>query len=145
MSEIEVTFHPHTKSELFDTVLESYPTLAANLQRDLKIYLATGQLFPHFGKVEIYTQPPLAYAAKLWHMHLALPPDTFRATDSQMFRVCKKGKPGKDAALVYAQGLFEEHRYCILAVLHPDAHGKAREEKIMRFLAHLAKEFRDAN
>ncbi|WP_312480751.1 type II toxin-antitoxin system YafO family toxin [Stutzerimonas nitrititolerans] len=64
---------------------------------------------------------------------------------AQPDRKCRKGAPHKDAALVYVRGELEESKYCILGVLYPDAHAKARADKIMRYLARLAKEWRDEN
>ncbi|MCW7764213.1 type II toxin-antitoxin system YafO family toxin [Photorhabdus luminescens] len=43
-----------------------------------------------------------------------------------------------DACLVYVQGLLEENKYSLLAIMHPDAHGKARNPKIMSYLARIA-------
>ncbi|HEH4496551.1 type II toxin-antitoxin system YafO family toxin, partial [Pseudomonas aeruginosa] len=44
---------------------------------------------------------------------------------------------------VYVQGLFEENRYSLLALLHPDAHGKASQREMMTCLARVASRFRD--
>lgn len=77
------------------------------------------------------------------HIHIMLPPGLFPENLGQMDRTCRKGAPDKDAALVYVRGELEENHYCILGVLYPNAHAKAREEKTMRYLARLAQKFRD--
>lgn len=145
MPEIEVTYHPETYGELFEEVLKGYPGFAEGLRLDFLDYASGKKLPRYFGKDEVYTHPHLAYTIKLQHIHLALPPDVFPKGMAQGDRKCKRGKPGQDAALVYVRGLYEDHRYCLLAVLHPNAHGRAKEDRIMNYLSRLAKEFRDQN
>jgi len=142
--EPEVEYHPEVYQEIVNHALKGHPGFADKLLRDFKAYIKTGVPPRYFGKVEIYTDPPLAYAARLFHMHLALPPARFKNVN-QRFRVCEMNKPQHDAALVYVQGELEEHRYSLLAVLYPDAHGMARVDHVMNRLARLAKEFRDTN
>lgn len=59
------------------------------------------------------------------HIHLRLPSSLFPANLPQQDRVCRKGAPERDAALVYVRGELEENRYCIFGVFYPDAHAKA--------------------
>lgn len=144
MPEIEVIYHPATYKELFEDVLVGYPGFAEALRLDFMDY-AAGGLPRYFGKDDVYERPHLAFIVKLQHIHLALPPDVFPRGVPQRNRKCKMGKPGRDAALVYVRGLYEDHRYCLLAVLHPDAHGRARDDRIMKYLSRLAKDWRDMN
>ncbi|WP_024696143.1 type II toxin-antitoxin system YafO family toxin [Pseudomonas syringae] len=144
MSEIEVSFHPDLYNALIEDVLKDFPDFAEALLEDFREY-KSGGLPDYFGKDDLYLHPPLAYSVKLWHIHLAMPPEKFPRGMAQRDRKCRKGNPHQDAALVYVQGLYEENRYCILTVLHPDAHSKARENQVIGYLARLAKEFRDAN
>ncbi|MFV1943909.1 type II toxin-antitoxin system YafO family toxin [Pseudomonas luteola] len=145
MSDIEVEFHEETYRELFQEVLKDYPGLADQIKRDFTRYIATGIPAEYFGKVDLYLQPPLAYDARLWHMHLAIAPFKFPLNRPQQDRKCRLGDPGNDAALVYVQGLLEENKYRLLAIFYPDAHAKAKQHKIMSYLARLAKDFRDNN
>jgi mRNA interferase YafO len=145
MLDIEVTYHPDTYKELFEDVLRDYPGFTDGLRLDFADYASGKKLPIYFGKDDVYTHPYLAYTVKLQHIHLALPPDKFKKSTQQADRKCKRGRPGQDAALVYVRGLYEDHRYCLLAVLHPDAHGRARDDRIMSYLSRLAKEFRDQN
>jgi len=79
------------------------------------------------------------------HIHICIPPALFPKNVPQHDRVCKMGRPGDDAALIYVQGELYEDRYLILAFLWPDAHTKARDISTMQYLARLAKEWRDNN
>ncbi|MBU1806364.1 MAG: type II toxin-antitoxin system YafO family toxin [Gammaproteobacteria bacterium] len=145
MQEVTVEFHPETYEEFFSQPLVCYPTLAEDIKLDFIRYKAEGFLPDYFGCDVPYTQPHIVFAAQLMHIHLCLPPDFFPPNLPQFDRKCRKGAAHKDAALVYVRGELEEGRYCILGVLYPDAHAKARNEKIMRYLARLAKTFRDEN
>lgn len=145
MDQITAVYHPETYSEFFEEPLKDFPTLAENLKADFVLYKTRGDLPSYFGCDVPYIQPHLAFTTQLMHIHLQLPPNSFPAGLPQFDRKCKKGQPQNDAALVYVRGELEENRYCILGVLHPDAHAKARSEKIMRYLARLAKKFRDEN
>ncbi|MGN8247699.1 type II toxin-antitoxin system YafO family toxin [Pseudomonas sp. SMV7] len=145
MEPITAVYHPETYAEFFSQPLKDFPSLADNLLADFINYKSGRGLPSYFGCDVPYTQPHLAYTAQLMHIHLQLPPHAFPEGVPQFDRKCKKGQPQNDAALVYVRGELEENRYCILGVLHPDAHAKARSEKIMRYLARLAKKFRDEN
>lgn len=52
------------------------------------------------------------------HIHLRLPPSLFPANLPQQDRVCRKGAPERDAALVYVRGELEDNRYCIFGVFY---------------------------
>lgn len=145
MEEVTVEFHPDTYDEFFAVSLANYPGLAEDLRKDFLLYKSEDKLPSYFGCDVPYTQPQLAFIAHLMHIHLCLPPDFFPPNLPQFDRKCRKGAPDKDAALVYVRGEMEENRYCLIGVLYPDAHSKARQEKIMRYLARLAKKFRDEN
>lgn len=145
MDTVSVEFHPISFAEFFTQPLVNYPTLAADLKADFVAYKGAGVLPSYFGCDVPYTQPQLAFNAQLMHIHLRLPPDFFPPNLPQHDRKCRKGEPENDAALVYVRGELEENRFCILGVLYPNAHAKARDEKIMRYLARLAKEFREKN
>lgn len=145
MGHVKAGYHEATYEEFFAKPLEQFPTLAQDLLSDFLRYKAEGKLPSYFGRDVAYTHPQLALNAHLMHIHLCLPPDFFPPNLPQFDRKCRMGAPHKDAALVYVRGDLEEDTYCLIAVLHPDAHGQARQEKIMRYLARLAKEFRDQN
>tara|TARA_Y100000780_G_C13570543_1_gene372716 strand:+ start:683 stop:853 length:171 start_codon:yes stop_codon:yes gene_type:complete len=51
--------------------------------------------------------------------------------------------PDQDAALVYVQGELEEDHYCLLAILYPNAHQQARDNRTIAYLARLAQDFKD--
>lgn len=136
MGSVIAEFHPETFDAFFADPLKDFPSLADDLLADFILYKSTDQLPATFGRDAPYTEPWAAYNAGIMHIHLKLPPDSFPPKKPQIDRTT-------DTALVYVRGELEENRYLILAVLHPDAHAKAREEKIMRYLARLAKTFRD--
>ncbi|WP_312921151.1 type II toxin-antitoxin system YafO family toxin [Stutzerimonas nitrititolerans] len=145
MSDVTVVIHPLTKSEFFTQPLAAFPGLIADLEKDFVAYKSGGRLPSYFGCDVPYTQPAAVFNAQLMHIHLCLPPDFFPPNIPQFDRKCRKNAPHKDSALVYVRGELEESRYCILGVLYPQAHAKARNEKMMKYLARLAKEWRDEN
>ncbi|MCV3851688.1 type II toxin-antitoxin system YafO family toxin [Pseudomonas aeruginosa] len=140
-----VEFNPETYAELFQDVLKDFPSLLDGLCRDFARYIESDRLWlpPYFGRDVPYVVPQEAYRAGLMHIHIAIPPTVFPANRPQRDRTCPNGAPQQDAALVYVQGLFEETRYSLLALLHPDAHGKARQREMMTYLARVASRFRD--
>ncbi|WP_317987433.1 type II toxin-antitoxin system YafO family toxin [Photorhabdus antumapuensis] len=113
--------------------------------RDFKHYKETGEVPDYFGRDVAYTQPEAAYKSCMMHIHLCFPPDSFPKNRVQYYRTCKSNSPENDACLVYVQGLLEENKYSLLAIMHPDVHGKARNPKIMSYLARIAQDFRDNN
>lgn len=145
MPAVTVEIHPATKAEFFTQVLAAYPTLIRDLAADFEAYKGRGVLPSYFGCDVAYTEPTSAYNAHMMHIHLCLPPDHFKPNTPQFDRKCPMNAPHKDVALVYVRGELEENRFCILAVLHPNAHAKARDEKMMKYLARMAKDFRDKN
>ncbi|WP_312452691.1 type II toxin-antitoxin system YafO family toxin [Stutzerimonas nitrititolerans] len=145
MGSVIAEFHPDSFEEFFTGPLVAHPSLAEDILKDFIRYKSEGVLPSYFGCDVPYTQPQLAFNVNLMHIHLCLPPDSFPDKLPQPDRKCRKGAPHKDAALVYVRGELEEGKYCILGVLYPDAHAKARADKIMRYLARLAKEWRDEN
>lgn len=142
-----VTYHPATFDEFFSRVDEKHPGLSASLVEDFKLYVDSGRgIVPkYFGRDAPYMQPHEAERAHLSHIHIKLPPGEFKQNVAQYYRVCSWGNPMEDAALVYVRGWLEEDRYMLLAFLWPDAHGLARRRPVMRYLSHLASEWRDQN
>lgn len=145
MSAISVEFHPTSYKEFFADVLVNFPGLDEEILRAFENYKTTGVATGRIGRDAPYVRPEAAFQAKLMHIHIKLPPGEFPPNLPQIDRVCRRGAPHRDAALVYVRGELEENRYCLLAFLHPDGHAKAREEKLMRYLARLAQKFRDEN
>lgn len=141
---IIVEYSPETYDDLFKDVLTNYPTVLSSLRDDFHTYIASNRLTlpSYFGRDVCYTQPYEAYLACLMHIHIAIPPTVFPTNKPQNDRKCPQD-PNKDAALVYAQGLFDEDRYVLIAMLHPGAHDKASNDKIMKRLSGVAKRFRD--
>jgi mRNA interferase YafO len=145
MATVSAEFHPFTYKELFVDVLADFPGLDKDIRAAFVDYKSTGIAGGRIGRDAPYVWPEAAFKSRLMHIHLKLPPGNFPENLPQIDRVCRKGAPERDAVLVYVGGWLEEDRYCLLAVLHPDGHAKAREEKLMRYLARLAQKFRDEN
>ncbi|MEE1922413.1 type II toxin-antitoxin system YafO family toxin [Pseudomonas sp. 148P] len=143
----EVSFHPETFEVFFLPVDARYPGLSETLKAEFIRYIESDRLHipAIFGRDAPYTQPASALQACLMHIHVRIPPARFRQGVAQRDRVCRKGRPGEDAALVYVPGELYENRILILAFLWPDAHGKARDREIMRYLSRLANEWRSQN
>lgn len=139
-----VEFNPETYAELFEPILASYPLLLGNLLKDFATYIDSGRLKapPYFGCDVPYVAQHEAYVAGLMHIHIAIPPVVFAANRPQSDRKCPRD-PNTDAALVYAQGLYDEDRYTLIALLYPSAHAKAANRQIILRLARIAGRFRD--
>ncbi|WP_416769262.1 type II toxin-antitoxin system YafO family toxin [Pseudomonas sp. RHF3.3-3] len=144
---VEVSFHPKTFAEFFEPVDVQHPGFSSALKNEFERYIGSNRscLPSIFGRDAPYTQPSLALQACMMHIPVRIPPARFREGTPQRDRVCKAGRPGEDAALVYVPGELYENRYLILAFLWPDAHGKARNQAAMKYLARLAKEWREKN
>lgn len=142
---IIVEYSPDTYDDLFKDVLSNHPTILSALRDDFYTYIASNRMTlpTYFGCDVPYTHPHEAYVVGLMHIHIAIPPSVFPTSKPQFDRKCPLGDPTKDAALVYAQGLYDEDRYVLIAMLHPGAHDRARTEKIIKRLAGVAKRFRD--
>lgn len=96
------------------------------------------------GLMRNMARPP-AIAGCIEHIHLCIPPRNFPKRQKQGQRKCRKGEPENDVALVYARGLFENHRFCIIGILMPDAHEQANNNELMTWLGRLGREFRSEN
>ncbi|HHJ4352028.1 TPA: type II toxin-antitoxin system YafO family toxin [Citrobacter freundii] len=142
---LEASINPATKAEFFDEVFLKFPELEASIIDDFLRYKATGDLPQYFGRDVAYTQPYGAFRAGLMHIHLCLPPNKFPENRPQPDRVCNKGDPNNDACLVYVQGELYENKYSLIAIMHPDAHGKARKHDVMSYLARIAQNYKDEN
>lgn len=144
---VEVLFHKGTFAEFFEPIDIMHPGLSSILQSEFTRYMASDRtsLPSIFGKDDAYMQPPQAVRACLMHIHIKIPPARFPANLPRQQRKCPRGIPGEDAALIYVPGELEEHRYLLLALLWPDAHGKARDRTIMRYLSRIATDWRDKN
>ncbi|MBM0140170.1 type II toxin-antitoxin system YafO family toxin [Pseudomonas cannabina] len=139
-----VEYNPETYDELFKPIIASYPTLLGSLLADFAGYIDSGRLEAplYFGCDVPYVKQHEAYVAGLMHIHLAIPPVVFPKNRPQADRKCPRN-PSTDAALVYAQGLYYEDRYTLIALLYPSAHAKAADRKIILRLAAVAARFRD--
>lgn len=145
MDEIEVTINEQTRNQFFGDLFQKHLDLEAKLLKDFKKYKSGEGIPSYFGRDVSYVKPYSAEKACLMHIHLKIPPDKFPDDRVQYYRTHKKGNPKKDICLVYVQGLIEDHRYSIIAILHPDAHLKAQDYKFMDELAQIAQKFRDEN
>lgn len=145
MDHIEVSINDYTKESFFSEAFLRFPELESSILQDFQRYKATSELPSYFGRDVAYTQPHSAFRSGLMHIHLCLPPNTFPKNRPQNDRVCKRNDPDNDACLVYVQGELYENRYSLIAIMHPDAHEKARKHEIMSYLSRVAQDFRDNN
>lgn len=143
--DVLVEFNSETYQRFFAGVLAEYPDLLDNLKQDFTDYIQSDRrrLPDYFGKDSPYLDPPAKAEVGLMHIHIAMPPNTFKSRQ-QHARKCRKGDPGQDAALVYVQGQLYDNHYSLIALLHPDAHGQARKPGTMRYLTEVAERFIDA-
>ncbi len=144
MDEVEVGFHKDTYDCYIKPVDIDSPGFADRLLADFKVYKQTfGAYLPnYFGRDAYYHQPPQV-ANCLQHIHLCIPPRKFKVNRLQSDRVCKIGVPGHDVALVYAQNMYDVHKYVIIGVLTPDAHKSARNNELMMRLGGIARAYKN--
>ncbi|KFF48094.1 hypothetical protein GY26_15990 [Gammaproteobacteria bacterium MFB021] len=130
---------------VFDELADQSPGLRDALVEDFRRFIESGKTdYPnYFGRQSIYNFPVEAERAHLCHMHLALPPRTFSKGRSLMDRTNPRD-PEQDACLVYCEHYLWEGRVLLLNILYPDAHGKARNKRLMRYLAREAQAFQDS-
>ncbi|MGR2708908.1 type II toxin-antitoxin system YafO family toxin [Pseudomonas sp. AU10] len=141
-----VDYNQETYKTLFQPITQQYQSLLSGIQADFTTYIKSNRLKvpSYFGCDVPYVKHQGAYKAGLMHIHLAIPPVVFAKNKPQSDRKCPmNGNPNHDAALVYVQGLYEVDRYSLIAILHPGAHGKANDRKVMNYLAEVAVRFRD--
>lgn len=146
MDLVEVVFHPCTYDRFFKPLEASHPRLLEVLVEDFRRYQQTlrDDLPDYFGLDAEYGSPP-EIAGCIEHIHLCIPPRTFAKHKRQFDRRCRQGDPENDVALVYARGLFDSHKFCLIAILMPDAHGQCRNNELMLYLGRLGREFRNDN
>lgn len=144
--EVEASYHPGTYDRFFLPLESAHPKLMDVLLADFKRYQQSDRqdLPDYFGYDAEYGKPD-EIAGLVEHIHLRIPPRTFRRRDKQFFRKCKRNDPKNDIALVYVRGLYEMHRFCILGILLPDAHRKAHNRPLMLEFGQLARDFRRDN
>jgi len=146
---LDVSFHPDT-AYLFENFSKDFPGLMANLESDFTEYmhyfLGDSETIPaRFGKDSPYTKPGIIASAGLMHIHICVPPRVGFSSKRLDKRVCLVSEPERDAALVYTQHLYDEERYCILALLYPYAHKLADEKgSLIQYLANLSRQFRES-
>lgn len=142
---VNVEFNSETYDEFFKGILKEYPELLGNLEQDFADYIESDRLSvpDYFGRDAPYMRPESAVNTGLMHIHIAIPPTIFPNNRAQYYRTCPKDAPQQDAALIYTQGLYEEDRYSLIALLHPSAHAQARDYQTMRYLIAVAERFRD--
>jgi len=143
---VEVSFHPDTYDRFFKPLEASHPGFLEQLVEDFRRYQGSmrEELPDYFGFDAEYGSPA-QIAGCIEHIHLCIPPRSFAGHKRQYDRKCRKGEPENDIALVYARGLFEHHRFCIIALLMPDAHEQGRSESLMVYLGQLGRRFRNDN
>lgn len=139
---VEIIIHDdlkHTLAELSREIEEFDGVgFADDLRSDFERYIGSQKTeAPHyFGRDAPYMQPPQAYRAMLCHLHLELPPSTFKHSQAQYHQT-------SDTFIVYCQHEIYEQRVLIIDILHPNAHSKSKDNRLMRYLAQIAQQFHD--
>jgi mRNA interferase YafO len=144
---VDVCFHSETFDLFFKPVDVKHPGLSETLRSEFVRYIDSdrAELPSIFGKDVPYMQPVQAAQACMMHIHIKIPPAIFPRNTPQHNRVCQRGKPGEDAALIYVPGELYENRFLILAFFWPDAHGRAKDRATMKKLARVAQAWRNQN
>ncbi|MCS0734459.1 type II toxin-antitoxin system YafO family toxin [Escherichia coli] len=145
--QISVTYHPETYEHFFAPVFAVFPELEQSIIKDFTQYKATGMLPGYFGRDTLYDRPEDVKDAKMWHLHLELGNNKFPKPSGRMStstdQVTLQWYRTSDSCLVYAQNELNENCYSLLAVFHPYAHEEARNYRQIRYLAGLAREFKE--
>lgn len=146
MDEVEVVFHPATYDEYFKPLEISHPGFVEVLLEDFKRYQQSmrDDLPDYFGFDAPYGSPP-EIAGCIEHIHLCVPPRAFPKRAKQFKRLCRKGDPVNDIALVYTRGRIDFHKFCIIGILMPDAHARQNSNALMLRLGRLGRIFRNEN
>ncbi len=146
MPAVDAQYHPSTYSEFFEPLDLTHAGFTLQLLEDFKRYQSSqrSDLPDYFGYDSDYGWPA-EIAGCLQHIHLCIPPNAFDPRRPQAYRKCRREDPQNDIALVYAQGLYETHRYSLIGLFAPDAHGKCKEQSLMLRLGRLGRRFRNDN
>lgn len=146
MDPVEVSFHPSTYDRYFKPLEASHPGFLDVLVADFTRYQQSmrNDLPDYFGFDAEYGSPA-AIAGCLEHIHLCIPPNKFDSRRPQAYRKCKEEDPANDIALLYARGLFETHRFCIIGILMPSAHDLHKNNELMSELGGYARRFQRDN
>lgn len=146
MELVDVCFHSATYDLFFKPLESSHPELMNVLLEDFRRYQQSMRDdLPHYFGYDAEYGSPREIAGCIEHIHLCIPPRTFKKRQRQIDRKCRIGEPENDVALVYARGLMEYHKFCIIGILMPDAHQQSRNNELMLHLGRLGREFRYAN
>lgn len=108
-----VEINPETREKFLEPSFLKYPGLEEQLIAEFKYCKDNNVTTEVFGNDSHFPFPDCAVKAQLYRIHIKLPGDPpwpSRATDFQ-----KKS----DTYLVYAQNLWDDNHYSILAVLNP--------------------------
>lgn len=141
---VTVTYNVKSYDFFFKPIFVEFPHLKQSLLDDFSAYKATNQLPHYFGRDTDYARPAEIQGSGLMHIHLGL---------HEQKLVTPQGKPidsstpqwdrTSDSALLYAQNLFDENQYSLIALFDPLAHSKAQNFERMKLLASYASEFKN--
>lgn len=144
--QVTVEYNQDSFDYFFSPVFVEFPDLKQTLVDHFIIYKSTGTLPSYFGRDTSYHRPPDIEDAGLMHLHLAIGENKFEpiknGTDISTPQKLQWHKTS-NTALVYAQNLFDENRYSLIALFHPVAHMSANNHNRMRVLAGYARDFRN--
>lgn len=142
-----VFYHPDLYEEFIAPLSRIRKDIPEIILNDFKRYIESDfeELPSYFGVDNLYGSPP-DLAGIMGHIHLRIPPNKFPSNVAQAYRKCKKNDPANDIALVYVQGDEDDSKYCILAIVMPNAHSRMKPNlKLIRKLGSYAKEFKENN
>lgn len=141
---VSIDYNSDSYSFYLEPIFLKFPELEKTLLEDFRTYKSTGMLPDYFGRDTVYERPSDIQDAGLWHIHLEIDGNKFKAppasADLQDPKVMQWYRTS-DTALVYAKGLIDENSYSLIAVFMPPAHQKAQDEARMRILASYARDF----
>jgi mRNA interferase YafO len=145
---LSVEYHPDSK-HLFEQFDTDFPGLTDNIKEDFADFIrylrGDGESIPRrYGRHGPYSWPKSIASLNLMHVHICVPPRHGFVGNFLDQRACRDNEPERDAALVYTEHMYDEGRFCLLALLYPEAHSQARNEQVMRHLADLARRFHDS-
>lgn len=142
---VTVTYNVKSYDFFFKPIFTQFPALQQSLIDDFEAYKATKKLPHYFGRDTNYERPADIAGLGLMHIHLAMGGQKLVTPQGKdINQNTSQWDRTSNSALLYAQNIFDENAYSLIALFDPHAHQKARDYERMRLLASYANEFRNA-
>lgn len=130
---MKVTWNSASYAQFLEPTFKLQPNLEVTLLEDFKS-LKQGMFPSVFGKDGPYTAPGAIVSSRVYHVHLLF-------SKQERSRSLNRFNCTSDRALVYTQHAHFQDVYSLLAIFPQNAHGYAKDPKIMADIAAYAAAF----